>query len=117
MRYAHTEHARAEAPRRAADALLELPDPTADVGPLVRWCEGRRVVVLAGAGCSTESGIPDYRGPIGAKRERTPILYRQFVRSEEMRKRYWARSAIGWPVMRATAAASSEAVGVAAVAR
>jgi len=66
---------------------------------LVGLLRGRRVVVLAGAGCSTESGIPDYRGPDGSLRTRKPIQYQDFVRSESARARYWARSAIGWPRM------------------
>lgn len=57
---------------------------------------GRRTVVLAGAGCSTESGIPDYRGPEGSLRTRRPVQYGEFVRSEATRRRYWARSAVGW---------------------
>lgn len=57
----------------------------------------RRVVVLAGAGCSTESGIPDYRGPEGSLRARAPVQYQDFVRSEAARVRYWARSTVGWP--------------------
>ncbi|MEJ2215474.1 MAG: NAD-dependent protein deacetylase [Gemmatimonadota bacterium] len=63
---------------------------------LVDLLRRRRVVVLAGAGCSTESGIPDYRGPNGSLRKRTPIQYGAFVRLPEARLRYWARSAIGW---------------------
>lgn len=57
----------------------------------------RRVAVLTGAGCSTESGIPDYRGPSSLGRVRKPIQYQEFVRSERARVRYWARSAAGWP--------------------
>ena len=64
--------------------------------PLVDLLRGRRAVVLAGAGCSTESGIPDYRGPEGSLRTRTPVQYQEFVRSEAARVRYWARSTAGW---------------------
>ncbi|HEV2150088.1 MAG TPA: NAD-dependent protein deacetylase [Longimicrobiaceae bacterium] len=64
---------------------------------LLDLLRGRRVVVLAGAGCSTESGIPDYRGPEASLRPRTPIQYQEFVRSEAARVRYWARSTVGWP--------------------
>lgn len=58
--------------------------------------DGRRVIVLSGAGCSTESGIPDYRGPDAAKERRQPMLYQEFVRDAAARQRYWARSAVGW---------------------
>jgi len=64
--------------------------------PLVELLRGRKAVVLAGAGCSTESGIPDYRGPEGSLRVRKPMQYQEFVRSEASRVRYWARSAVGW---------------------
>jgi NAD+-dependent protein deacetylase sirtuin 4 len=67
------------------------------VEPLLEVLRGRRVVVLSGAGCSTESGIPDYRGPEGSLRNRQPIRYQEFVGSAEARVRYWARSAAGWP--------------------
>jgi NAD-dependent SIR2 family protein deacetylase len=59
------------------------------------------VVVLSGAGLSTESGIPDYRGPSGAyTRNHTPITYQLFRDDPRGRHRYWARSFIGWPLMR-----------------
>lgn len=64
---------------------------------LVNLLRGRRFVLLTGAGCSTESGIPDYRGPESIKKPRNPILYQEFVGSEEARSRYWARSSVGWP--------------------
>jgi NAD-dependent SIR2 family protein deacetylase len=54
------------------------------------------VVVLSGAGLSTESGIPDYRGPSGRARPATPMTYQDFVGSLEARQRYWARSHLGW---------------------
>ena len=54
------------------------------------------VVVLSGAGLSTESGIPDYRGPTGAARRATPMSLQTFSGSREARQRYWARSHLGW---------------------
>ena len=57
----------------------------------------RRLVVLTGAGCSTESGIPDYRSPGGAWTRHKPIYYSAFVRSADVRRFYWARSYRGWP--------------------
>ncbi len=54
-------------------------------------------MALTGAGCSTESGIPDYRGPEGRLRVPEPVRYRAFVERPEIRTRYWARSTVGWP--------------------
>jgi NAD+-dependent protein deacetylase sirtuin 4 len=68
-----------------------------EVRALARFLRNGPVVVLAGAGCSTESGIPDYRGPSSRGRDRRPVLYQEFVRDPEARSRYWARSAVGWP--------------------
>lgn len=67
------------------------------VDALIELLRGKRVVALTGAGCSTESGIPDYRGVDTPPRKRPPIQHREFVDKPEMRRRYWARSLIGWP--------------------
>ncbi|MFI9366478.1 NAD-dependent protein deacetylase [Kitasatospora sp. NPDC053057] len=63
---------------------------------LVRLLAGRGVVVLSGAGLSTESGIPDYRGETGSRRRGVPMTYQEFTGSEAARRRYWARSHVGW---------------------
>jgi NAD-dependent SIR2 family protein deacetylase len=63
---------------------------------LVELMRGRRVCVLTGAGCSTESGIPDYRGPGTRERARQPIQLRAFLEDPAVRARYWARATLGW---------------------
>jgi len=56
-----------------------------------------RLVVLTGAGCSTESGIPDYRDAAGGWKRTQPIMLQAFVGDPHARRRYWARSLVGWP--------------------
>jgi NAD-dependent SIR2 family protein deacetylase len=56
-----------------------------------------QIMVLTGAGVSTASGIPAYRDNDGQWRRRNPILFHEFMASEVMRRRYWARSYFGWP--------------------
>jgi NAD-dependent SIR2 family protein deacetylase len=56
----------------------------------------RRLIVLTGAGCSTNSGIPDYRDADGRWKRAQPVTYQAFLGSEATRRRYWARRLIGW---------------------
>ena len=72
-----------------ADALIEFID------------RHRRLFVLTGAGCSTDSGIPDYRDADGEWKRGRPVMLQDFLANEHARKRYWARSLVGWKRMRA----------------
>lgn len=75
------------------------PDPALAPGlwdELVRLVRGGDVCVLTGAGISTESGIPAYRGADGERRV-TPMTVSELLRSPAARQRYWARAYTGWP--------------------
>lgn len=90
------------APRGSMSSSPHLPPPRPpstswrgeELGELLR---GKRLAALTGAGMSTDSGIPDYRGETGRARVSTPIQHRDFVHHEAVRRRYWARSFLGWP--------------------
>ena len=71
------------------------PEPApADLEAVLDLLRGRRFAVLTGAGVSTDSGIPDYRGPDSPPR--SPMTYQQFIGDEAFRRHYWARNHVGW---------------------
>jgi NAD-dependent SIR2 family protein deacetylase len=72
-------------------------DPMTEFTPLQDFVyRHQRLFVLTGAGCSTNSGIPDYRDAEGNWKRQQPVTYQAFMSEEATRRRYWARSLIGW---------------------
>ena len=75
--------------------VVQMPSD-AEIDRLAELISDGGVVVLSGAGLSTESGIPDYRGETGARRAGQPMTFQTFTRDPDSRRRYWARSYLGW---------------------
>ncbi|MEJ2343901.1 MAG: NAD-dependent protein deacetylase [Gammaproteobacteria bacterium] len=77
--------------------LAHAGHPDAATDALAAFLERHRpLFVLTGAGCSTESGVPDYRDADGQWKHNRPVQYRDFIAGEHVRQRYWARSMAGW---------------------
>ncbi|WP_432031350.1 NAD-dependent protein deacetylase [Streptomyces antibioticus] len=74
----------------------DLPPGTTDLDQVTEAVADGGLLVLSGAGISTESGIPDYRGEGGSLSRHTPMTYQDFTASARARRRYWARSHLGW---------------------
>ena len=88
--------------------MMSMPPPGAIDDPLRSWmARHRRVFALTGAGCSTASGIPDYRDDRGEWKRRPPVMIQAFRSDGAVYRRYWARAYAGWP--RFTAAAPGAA--------
>jgi NAD-dependent SIR2 family protein deacetylase len=82
-------------------APAAFPETGAALDGLAALVADGDVLVLSGAGLSTDSGIPDYRGATGSLRRHTPMTYQTFTRDPRGRHRYWARSFVGWRQIRA----------------
>jgi len=86
---------------------------THEIDDLVALLRHRKLAVLTGAGCSTPSGIPDYRGPDTKRPLRRQTQHQEFIRDVEVRRRYWSRSLAGWPrIARARPNAAHTALAV-----
>jgi NAD-dependent deacetylase len=75
-----------------------MPGPVGELRELVRGAN--RILAFTGAGLSTGSGIPDFRGPKGVWQTRNPVYFQEFIADEASRRDYWELKLEGWPTFR-----------------
>src|SRR5436853_3703101 len=76
---------------------MEPTTQDADIRKLAQWMQdAKRIVAFTGAGISTASGIPDFRGPQGVWSRRKPVYYQEFMTSEAARVEHWDYKLEGW---------------------
>ncbi|MDU0478825.1 Sir2 family NAD-dependent protein deacetylase [Staphylococcus chromogenes] len=81
---------------RVVEETVEPTDPSEALARIADQLRAGRVLVITGAGVSTDSGIPDYRGPNGSLTRHRPMTYQEFKYDPDALQRYWARSFVGW---------------------
>ncbi|HIX80058.1 MAG TPA: NAD-dependent protein deacetylase, partial [Candidatus Corynebacterium faecipullorum] len=97
-------HAHQSALRSISRVVSEIAEPTPEkqaLNAITAQLRRGNVMVLTGAGVSTESGVPDYRGPHGSLSRHRPMTYQEFLHDPQASHRYWARAFVGWRVMQA----------------
>lgn len=82
--------------RRIVTETATPTEPAHALAAISAQLRARNVLVVSGAGVSTDSGIPDYRGPRGSLSRYRPMTYQEFLHDEHALRRYWARSFFGW---------------------